>query len=129
MRRKTAREVLKGTGTVSEVLRGSLKAAGFLEAIESINTPRFWRYVEQPASLLRHGWRLSVEKSENSALVYRIGEAPRVGTRMFVSPGQTLILDRKNRVAVLLSFANGEAQEIRVDLKTRKVVQDRWLAA
>ncbi len=129
MRRKTAREVLKGTGTVSEVLRANLKSAGFLEAIESINTPRFWRYVEQPASLLRHGWRLSVEKSENSALVYRIGEAPRVGTRMFVSPGQTLILDRKNRVAVLLSFANGEAQEIRVDLKTRKVVQDRWLAA
>lgn len=129
MRRKAAREVLKGTGTVSEVLRATLKQAGFLEAIESINTPRFWRYVEQPAALLRHGWRLSVEKSENSALVYRIGEAPRVGTRMFVSPGQTLILDRKNRVAVLLTFANGEAQEIRVDLKTRKVVQDRWLAA
>ncbi|MCE7872055.1 hypothetical protein DYH09_16975 [bacterium CPR1] len=99
-----------------------------MEAVDSINTPRFWRYVEQPATLMRHGWRLSVDKSENSALVYRIGEAPRVGTRMFVSPGQTLILDRKNGVAVLLSFAGGEAQEIRIDLKTRKVLQDRWLA-
>ncbi len=128
MRRRPAREVLKGTGTVSEALRGGLKAAGFLEAIDSINTPRFWRYVEQPASLMRHGWRLSVDKSESSTLVYRIGEAPRVGTRMFVSAGQTLILDRKSRVAVLLSYANGEAQEIRIDLKSKKVVQDRWLA-
>ena len=119
----------EASSKVSSELSNRLKSAGLFEALTEVHSPRFRKYMKQPKHILRHGWLLApdIEMDETGLRAYVLGEQPGSDgqTRGI---GQRLIIDRNRRVAILFTYGNGEIQEIRVDIDSSKVVDNRMIA-
>ncbi|MEW6282272.1 MAG: hypothetical protein AB1758_26940 [Candidatus Eremiobacterota bacterium] len=126
MRRVEEREA---SSRVSNELAARLKQAGLFEALTEVYSPRFRKYMKQPKHILRHGWLLApdIEMDETGLRAYVLGDQPgNDGAPRGI--GQRLIIDRTRRVAILFTYGQGEIQEIRVDLDTSRVVDNRMIA-
>ncbi len=109
------------SGRVHPRLGERLKDASLFGAVSEIGSPRFLKYVMQPKSILRNGWLLdpdlALEQSEVRAYVLRAAGVT-----------QRLVLDRQNRQALVHTFSAELSQEIRVDMETLQVVENRVTA-
>ncbi|MEW6281297.1 MAG: hypothetical protein AB1758_21985 [Candidatus Eremiobacterota bacterium] len=115
---------------VDTSLVNDLHRMGLLEAVVEVKSPRFWRYIMDPRSILRHHWNLLQEASggDSGDRVYVLGQQPSPDTRRFRGVGQRLIINRREGRVTLLTYAYGEVQEIQVDLDSTRVLENRRVA-
>ncbi len=83
------------------------------------------KYVMQPKHILRNGWLLApdLELDQPDLRAYVLGEQPEEEKANTI--GQRLVIDRNRRVATLYTFAQEQTQEIRVDMESMEVVENR----
>lgn len=109
------------SGRVHPRLTERLRDASLFGAVSEIGSPRFLKYVMQPKQILRNGWLLdpdlALEQSEVRAYVLRAAGVT-----------QRLVLDRQNRQALVHTFTAELSQEIRVDMESLQVVENRVTA-
>lgn len=109
------------SGRIHPRLSERLRDASLFGAVSEIGSPRFLKYVMQPKSILRNGWLLdpdlALEQSEVRAYVLRSAGIT-----------QRLVLDRQSRQALLHTFSTELSQEIRVDMETLQVIENRVTA-
>lgn len=104
-----------------------LKEARLFGALTEVNSPRFMKYVMQPKHILRNGWLLApdLELDQPDLRAYVLG-TNNESTKNSV--GQRLVIDRNRRVATLFTFASEQTQEIRVNMESMEVVENRFTA-
>ena len=113
------------SGQVHPRLATRLREARLFGALTEVTSPRFMKYVMQPKHILRNGWLLApdLELDQADLRAYVLGNQP--GEERTGSIGQRLVIDRNRRVAALFTYAQEQTQEIRVNMESMQVMENR----
>lgn len=116
------------SGKIHPKLAGRLRDARLFGCLTEVNSSRFMKYVMQPKHILRNGWLLApdLELDQSDLRAYVLGSEPAEGRSNPV--GQRLVIDRNRRVATLFTYVQESMQEIRVDLESMDVLENRFTA-
>ncbi len=108
---------------VDSRLANKLREAKLFGALTEVKSPRFMKYLLQPKHILRNGWLLApdLELDQRELRAYVLGHPGNAN-----SVGQKLVIDRSHRVATLLTYAENEVQQIKVDMESMEVVENRF---
>lgn len=114
------------SGRVHPRLAQRLRERNLFGALTEVGSSRFLKYVMQPKMILRNGWLLdpTMELEQSEVRAYLLSPSLSSTT----SIGQRLVIDRSARQATLHTFSPELTQEIRVDMETMQVVENRVTA-